>query len=135
MTNHRHGIPGSGGTCPMDSIGKVCNLGQYGQYAGLQAHVIHKNAIRIDPGSGGHAIHWYNEKSPIFITLNEKPFPNSLLLLPLFWHACTFGMICTPLPTVERILSRIVIISELRIATRWLCSTLPSRDNAQRGLC
>ena len=50
---------------------------------GLQAHVIHNNAFRMDPGMKGQATRWHTDDPPIFQTESGKPLPPKVRIAPL----------------------------------------------------
>ncbi|CAB9527588.1 Phytanoyl-CoA dioxygenase (PhyH) [Seminavis robusta] len=51
--------------------------------SGLEAHVIHNNAFRIDPGMKGQAVGWHTDDPPVFQTTDGRPLPVVVKISPL----------------------------------------------------
>ncbi|KAL3928682.1 MAG: hypothetical protein SGBAC_012544 [Bacillariaceae sp.] len=49
----------------------------------LEAHIIHNNAFRMDPGMRGQAPKWHTDDPPLFQTHNGEPLPESVKIAPL----------------------------------------------------
>lgn len=49
----------------------------------LEAHIIHNNAFRMDPGMRGQAPTWHTDDPPIFQTQNDEPLPANIQIAPL----------------------------------------------------
>ena len=49
----------------------------------LEAHIIHNNAFRMDPGMRGQAPRWHTDDPPIFQTESGKPLPPKVRIAPL----------------------------------------------------